>query len=612
MKPIHPSSLTTVIRFGLIFVFTAALCISYAQVPKMTLYFEDMQAWGYTHWSYDLDAPGYVHGDSNPFTYNAAADPQWHTYAFNNFGVSGITVISCTQEDIGFINNAADISVYDYDTFVLKAYDKLNTAVPGGNWAAWGPGGTGGDERVYASTFHSIGDLASGKQLFLNNIQLDVVVAWPTQAEMRANLAAMGLPWSPGAAGWTFDVGEGGLIEGHGTADINLGSHADWLAALDNGTHQIEFTISTWGFRIQAGVGYYDMEVKIYPAAAPVNNAVPQVILANPFPQIVPVPQCDLDFNFNAAVGGGLGAENIININQVMGTPAGPVPLGIDHFCDRYWEIGTTLGAFNTSITFDMTGVALGDPLNWRICRKADPLAPWEIWPTFELVDANHIKANMVTNFSDWTVGTTEPDVLPVELSSFSAALTSDNYVKLNWVTQTETGLLGYNVYRAESPVQAEAELMISNVIPATNTSSTANYAYVDREVLLQHTYYYWLESVETDGSTNTFGPASVLVQGNTAPPLPETTYMKNAYPNPFHKNDRITIEVNLKAGDTGEVTVYNVAGQAVQTFKVNEGTNNLQWDGSDARGNKCGNGIYFYKLKTPSINQTRKMVIVN
>jgi len=92
---------------------------------------------------------------------------------------------------------------------------------------------------------------------------------------------------------------------------------------------------------------------------------------------------------------------------------------------------------------------------------------------------------------------------------------------------------------------------------------------------------------------------------------LPETTTMKNAYPNPFRMNSSTTIDVAVKAGENGIVTIYNILGQAVKTFKVSEGTTKINWNGRDAKGNACGSGIYFYKLSTPSMNQTKKMVIV-
>jgi len=68
---------------------------------------------------------------------------------------------------------------------------------------------------------------------------------------------------------------------------------------------------------------------------------------------------------------------------------------------------------------------------------------------------------------------------------------------------------------------------------------------------------------------------------------------------------------VAVKAGENGTVTIYNILGQAVKTFPVSEGFTKLNWNGRDTKANVCGSGIYFYKLSTPTMNQTKKMVIV-
>jgi len=209
--------------------------------------------------------------------------------------------------------------------------------------------------------------------------------------------------------------------------------------------------------------------------------------------------------------------------------------------------------------------------------------------------------------FSSWE---STPPTLPVELSYFAASLTAQNYVKLSWVSQSETGLLGYRVYRGETDNQANACNITPVLVPATNTSTTQNYNITDEEVVIGSTYYYWLESVDM-GSSNFFGPTSVLVQGEVPPVLPELTTMRDAYPNPFVATGGTTIEVSMKAGETGTVTIYNLSGQTVQSFRVHEGQNPLVWNGRDSRGNICGSGIYFYKLSSPSLNQTRKMAII-
>ncbi|MDD3563579.1 MAG: T9SS type A sorting domain-containing protein [Candidatus Cloacimonetes bacterium] len=201
------------------------------------------------------------------------------------------------------------------------------------------------------------------------------------------------------------------------------------------------------------------------------------------------------------------------------------------------------------------------------------------------------------------------PDAtLPVELSSFTAVLTADLYVNIVWISESEINMLGYRVYRSENQVATDATLITPIMIPATNTSSTAVYHYADQEVSAGDIYYYWLEAADY-GHNVMYGPQHVEIPVDITPELPVKTMMSNAYPNPFKANTNI--DVAVKAGEHGTVTIYNVLGQAVQTYKVGEGNHNLKWNGQDGKGNVCGSGIYFYKLSTPSMNQTKKMVIV-
>jgi hypothetical protein len=203
------------------------------------------------------------------------------------------------------------------------------------------------------------------------------------------------------------------------------------------------------------------------------------------------------------------------------------------------------------------------------------------------------------------------PDpTLPVELSSFTGTITAQNFVKLTWISESETNLLGYRVYRNTVMEQATAMSITPIMVSATNTSSTHVYSLTDNEVSLNTTYYYWLESIDFT-ETNFYGPVSVYVEGEVPPVLPHVTTMSNAYPNPFRRNSSTSIDVSVKGGESGNVTIYNVLGQVVKTYKVTEGINQIVWNGMDNAGNVCGSGIYFYKLSTPSINTTKKMVVI-
>lgn len=196
---------------------------------------------------------------------------------------------------------------------------------------------------------------------------------------------------------------------------------------------------------------------------------------------------------------------------------------------------------------------------------------------------------------------------LPVELSSFSAILTAQNFVKLTWVTESETNMNGYNVFRNETADYSAATHI--GYTASTNSSTQHVYSLTDNEVETNNTYYYWLECVDFNGTSTLYGPQYVTVVGNDVPNLPTATALKNAYPNPFKTNT--TIAVDVKEGENATVTIYNILGQAVMTYRVPAGSHNLNWNGRDSKGNNCGSGIYFYKLSSPTMNQTKKMVIV-
>jgi hypothetical protein len=90
------------------------------------------------------------------------------------------------------------------------------------------------------------------------------------------------------------------------------------------------------------------------------------------------------------------------------------------------------------------------------------------------------------------------------------------------------------------------------------------------------------------------------------------TTEIRGNYPNPF--NPTTTIEYAV--GTTGRVTlnVYNVRGELVRTLVEKDhatGVFRVEWDGRDNAGNALSSGIYFTRLVTGQLVQTRKMVLM-
>jgi hypothetical protein len=215
---------------------------------------------------------------------------------------------------------------------------------------------------------------------------------------------------------------------------------------------------------------------------------------------------------------------------------------------------------------------------------------------------------NVVALSGEVTDGT-----LPVELSHFSATMTAQNYVQLTWVTQTETNLMGYNVYRNDSDDLSSAA-KISDLIAGTNTSQAQTYVYYDMELDQDGTYYYWLQNVDMDGTMGYHGPASVFftVGGNGgAPAIPKFTRLENAYPNPFNPDTTIRYQLN-NAGHV-KIDIYNIKGQIVRSFERNHadaGHYGLVWDGCDSSGKTLPSGVYHYRMTCGRYSETKKMVL--
>lgn len=196
---------------------------------------------------------------------------------------------------------------------------------------------------------------------------------------------------------------------------------------------------------------------------------------------------------------------------------------------------------------------------------------------------------------------------LPIVLSSFTATLTSQYFVQLHWVTQSETDVMGYVIYRSETNDLANA-YQASPMINATNTATQTNYSFTDSEVT-PGTWYYWLQSVELNGSFNFHGPvmATVVVdQGGEAPEIPGSTGIKNVFPNPFNPN--VTVQYEVREAQPVSVKIYNTRGQVVQSYDmgvVSPGIHNLTWQADSLPA-----GIYMIKMRVGNSISQRKTVL--
>jgi hypothetical protein len=92
----------------------------------------------------------------------------------------------------------------------------------------------------------------------------------------------------------------------------------------------------------------------------------------------------------------------------------------------------------------------------------------------------------------------------------------------------------------------------------------------------------------------------------------PSEFSLSENYPNPF--NPETEISFSLPERTQVSLVIYNMLGEKVKTLvnqTMDAGTYSAHWNGKDEAENSLASGIYFYRLKTESFDQTRKMVLM-
>ena len=91
---------------------------------------------------------------------------------------------------------------------------------------------------------------------------------------------------------------------------------------------------------------------------------------------------------------------------------------------------------------------------------------------------------------------------------------------------------------------------------------------------------------------------------------------MVKVFPNPFTKEAIIHYSVSGVGGKQTAVSVKicDRTGRLVKTLvneEVAEGNYTIRWDGTDNKGNRLCEGIYFIRLNAGMIRQTKKIVLM-
>ena len=198
-----------------------------------------------------------------------------------------------------------------------------------------------------------------------------------------------------------------------------------------------------------------------------------------------------------------------------------------------------------------------------------------------------------------------QDETLPVEMGSMSFSPLGAHADNLEWLSHSETNLLGYYVWRSETGSLQDAR-MISPLIQATNSSNGNAYVFQDTNDAPSASY--WVEAVEYDGASTYHGPVIYQApeQGSSAPNI-LVNELQNIYPNPF--NPSATISYSLRDAQSVVIKVYDAKGRLVHSHDEptkGPGRHQYIWNAEGA-----ASGVYYVRMRIGEKSFERKIVLL-
>ncbi|OGU89964.1 MAG: hypothetical protein A2220_17165, partial [Ignavibacteria bacterium RIFOXYA2_FULL_35_10] len=200
------------------------------------------------------------------------------------------------------------------------------------------------------------------------------------------------------------------------------------------------------------------------------------------------------------------------------------------------------------------------------------------------------------------------PDWIPVELTSFNGQVRG-NRVDLWWETASEINNYGFHVEKAADADNDSYKWNTIGFVKGQGTTNSAtNYNYSDNNVEYGRTYHYRLRQVDLDGTQSCENYSDIVtltINSNGELVLEPNT------PNPFNNSTKIAFNLPSKTNVTFEV--LDIYGNLIKTLanRQLEGSNEVEWNGTDNNGFKVSSGTYIYRLVAGDEFRTGKMTLV-
>jgi hypothetical protein len=189
-------------------------------------------------------------------------------------------------------------------------------------------------------------------------------------------------------------------------------------------------------------------------------------------------------------------------------------------------------------------------------------------------------------------------ETTPVELALFDAR-SLDDYINLNWKTESENNSFGFEIERSYQNTVWEK---IGFVASHGTTTAAHDYSFVDKNPHETSEVWYRLKMIDLDGSS-TYSHVLKIPVGisSTAPEL------RAVYPNPSRQD--AVLEFSLPREASVRVAVYDLLGREVQRIYDNEMLSAGEYS-HVLNMNGFPNGKYIVRLSAGTFGKTSSFVL--
>jgi len=204
--------------------------------------------------------------------------------------------------------------------------------------------------------------------------------------------------------------------------------------------------------------------------------------------------------------------------------------------------------------------------------------------------------ASAVANWVQKGTWTVSADIAPAAPTGLTATA-GDAIVNLSWTANTESDLVGYNIYRSTTPGSGYTKV---------NTQLVAAVSYQDANLTNNTNYYYVITAVDAVGNESV---KSAEIAVKPVALITNLSVSNNAFsPNGDNAYDTTTISYNLtQNAPSVNLKIYDSQNNLVRTLfdgvAQNSGVNTAVWDGKNDSGTVLNDGMYTYKITVLDAN---------